>query len=169
METSKKITFPTLQNEYLENILRQLVNQHAVCQMFYTPQDWGLSYLVVHLEQHQDAALLQSRPWVRKAKAVCQTAVSFISSSQLEHRYSLGHPFAACYCSDASLIYEDKAYSSMFLPERSWKRYKKKFCAFSERFYNGHDLRQSQVRQLISKEGGNSVFTSYARLLDYEL
>ncbi|WP_296149906.1 hypothetical protein [uncultured Flavobacterium sp.] len=169
MKTSEKLSFPVLKNEYVENILRQLLHQYAVCQVFYTAQDLGLSYLVVHLEQHQDAALLQSRPWVRKARARCQIAVSFVSSTQLEHRYSLGHPFAACYYTAASLIYQDSGYAGTAHTDRDWKRHKKKFRAFSERFYNGHDLQQSQARQLISEEGGNSVFASYARLLDYEL
>lgn len=169
METSKKITFPILQNEYMENILRQLIHQYAVCQLFCTPKESGLSYLVVHLEQHKDVEPLQSRPWVRKAMARCQIAVSFVSSSQLEHRYSLGHPFVACYCAAASLIYQDLGYAGTAHPDRDWKRYKKKFRDFSERFYNGHDLQHSQVCQLISEEGGNSVFVSYARLLDYEL
>lgn len=78
MKTSEKLSFPVLKNEYVENILRQLLHQYAVCQVFYTAQDLGLSYLVVHLEQHKDAAPLQSRPWVRKARARCQIALSLI-------------------------------------------------------------------------------------------
>lgn len=169
MKNSKKITFPALQNEYLENILRQLVHQHAVCNIFYTPQASGLSHLIIHLDHSLAVAPLQSGPWVRKAKMQYQTAVAFFSSSQLAHRRSLGHPFVACYCTASALIYENEAHENPFKSERSWKQQKKKIKAFSECFYHDHDLQQSLLQCLISEEGGNSVFASYVRLLDYEL
>lgn len=169
MKTSKKITFPTLQNEYLENILRQLIHQHTICNIFYTPQASGLSHLIIHLEHSLAVAPLQSSPWVRKAKMQYQTAVIFFSSSQLAHRRSLGHPFVACYCPASALIYENEAPENAFKSERSWKQQKKKIKAFSECFYHDHDLQQSLLQCLVSEEGGNSVFASYARLLDYEL
>jgi len=40
---------------------------------------------------------------------------------------------------------------------------------FEERFYNDHDLQKSQIHNLISENAANSVFTSYARLIKYEL
>jgi len=169
MKTSKKITFSVLQNEYLENILHQLVHQHAIINIFYTPQASGLSHLIIHLEHSLAVAPLQSSAWVRKAKMQYQTAVVFFSSSQLAHRRSLGHPFVACYCHASALIYENESQENLFKSERSWKQEKKKIKAFSECFYHDHDLQQSLLQCLISEEGGNSVFASYARLLDYEL
>lgn len=169
MKTLKKITFPGLANEYLENILRQLVLQHAVLQVFYTPQDSGLSYLVVHLEEQHDLELLQSRPWVRKARERCQVAVSFVSSSQLEHRYSLGHPFTACYCTAASLIYAASRAISPPHPDSGWKRHKKKFRAFSERFFHDREMLCEQLEHLIAEDAGNCIFTSYGRLLEFDL
>jgi len=169
MRTSKKITFPVLQNEYLENILRQLVHQHAIINIFYTPQASGLSHLIIHLEHSLAVAPLESSPWVRKAKMQYRTAVAFFSSSQLAHRRSLGHPFVACYCPASALIYENESHENAFKSERSWKQQKKKIKAFSECFYHDHDLQHSLLQCLISEEGGNSVFASYARLLDHDL
>lgn len=35
MKTLEKLSFPKLENEFLENILRQLANQHNIIQMFF--------------------------------------------------------------------------------------------------------------------------------------
>lgn len=169
MKTLKKISFPTLQNQYLESILHQLVQQYNVEQVFYTAEHLGLSYLVVQLEQHGNIEPLQSSPWLQKALSVHLTAVYFVSSNQLQHRYKLGHPFIACYCSPASVIYQDRASSNVMKPHKSRKQYKKKCSAFAERFYHDRDLQQSQLRHLIAENGGNSIFTSYARLFEYDL
>ncbi|MFY0482141.1 hypothetical protein ACI6PS_06000 [Flavobacterium sp. PLA-1-15] len=169
MKNLKKSTFPLLQNDYLENILRQLVCQYAVCRIFYTPQDAGLSYLVVELEWQQDLEPLQLRPWLQKALSAHRTAVSFVSSSQLHHRSKLGHPFIACYCAAAALVYPDAVSFPQMQTDRSWKQYKKKYRTFSEQFYHDRDLQQSQLRHLIAENAGNSIFTSYARLFEYDL
>jgi hypothetical protein len=40
---------------------------------------------------------------------------------------------------------------------------------FQNNFYHDHDLHLSQVQNLISEGSSNSVFTSYARLIEYDL
>lgn len=62
MKTSKKITFPKLENEFLENILRQMVNQHNIIQMFYTKNTSSVfSHLIIHTEKNSDAQELQCK------------------------------------------------------------------------------------------------------------
>jgi hypothetical protein len=38
MKTSAKLSFPKLENDFLENILRQLVNQYTIVQLFFTKE-----------------------------------------------------------------------------------------------------------------------------------
>lgn len=52
MKTAEKLSFPQLQNEYLENILRQLVSQHSIVQVFFTGEPSPLfSQLIIHTEK----------------------------------------------------------------------------------------------------------------------
>ena len=56
MKASKKLTFPKLDNEYVANILRQLVNQHSIIQMFFTGNIHSVfSHLIIHIEKNGDA------------------------------------------------------------------------------------------------------------------
>jgi hypothetical protein len=170
MKTSKKLSFPKLENEFLENILRQLVNQYAVIQIFFTKQELSLhSHLVINLEKKIDAEQLQSAKWVEKVRNRYQIDVLFIYSGRLHHRFSLGHPFIELYCQPSALIYQNKETLNPLIITRDWKKYKKKCNAFQERFYNDHDLHKVQVHNLISEGAANSVFTSYARLIEYDL
>jgi hypothetical protein len=170
MKTTKKLSFPKLENEFLENILRQLVNQYAVIQMFFTKRKLSLhSHLIIHIEKKIDADQLQSAKWVEKVRNSYQINVIFTYSGRLHHRFSLGYPFIELYCQPSALIYQNAAAVNPLIITRDWKQYKKKFHAFEERFYNDHDLHKSQVRNLISEGAANSVFTSYARLIKYDL
>ncbi|MFV8344642.1 hypothetical protein [Flavobacterium sp. ZB4P13] len=170
MKTSKKLSFPKLENEFLENILRQLVNQHTIIQMFFTKQPSPLfSHLIIHIEKNIDAEQLQQNKWVKKVRKHYQIDVYFIYSAKLHHRFSLGHPFIELYCQPSALIYQNSAAVNPLIITRDWKKYKKKFNAFEERFYNDHDLHKVQVHNLISENSSNSVFTSYARLIEYDL
>jgi len=170
MLTSKKLSFPKLENEFLENILRQLVHQDAVIQLFFTKQELSLhSQLVINLEKKTDADQLQSAKWVAKARNRYQINVIFTYSGRLHHRFSLGYPFIELYCRASALIYQNSAAVNPLIITKDWKQYKKKFHAYEERFYNDHDLHKSQVHNLISEGAANSVFTSYARLIEYEL
>ena len=170
MKTTKKLSLPKLENEFLENILRQLVNQYAIVQVFFTKQELSSNaYLVINLEKKTDADQLQSAKWVAKARNRYQINVIFIYSARLHHRFSLGHPFIELYCRPSALIYQNASAGNPLIITRDWQQYKKKFHAFEERFYNDHDLHNSQIKNLISEGSSNSVFTSYARWMEYDL
>jgi hypothetical protein len=170
MKTSKKLSFPKLENEFLENILRQLVNQHNIIQMFFTGQpSFVFSYLIIHIEKNIDAQELQQNKWVKKVRKRYQIDVYFIYSERLHHRFSLGHPFIEFYCQSSAIIYQNKELENPLIITRDWKKYKKRFNMFEDHFHHDHDLHLSQVQNLISEGSSNSVFTSYARLIEYDL
>lgn len=170
MKASKKLTFPKLDNEYVANILRQLVNQHSIIQMFFTRDIHSVfSHLIIHIEKNGDAQELQQSRWVKKVRNRYQINVHFIYSVKLHHRFSLGHPFIEFYCQPPAVIYQNDELRDSSINTREWKKYKKKFNGFQERFYHDHDLHKFQVQNLISEGSSNSVFTSYARLIEYDL
>ncbi|MDQ6528928.1 hypothetical protein [Flavobacterium sp. LHD-85] len=169
MRTSEKLTFPKLQNEYLENILRQLVRQHNIIQLFFTKSaSSSFSHLIVHIEQSMDAKNLQESKWVKKVWKSCQIDVLFIYTSKLEHRFSLGNPFFELYCRPSAIIYQNESVDSI-VNKRDWKKYKKRFNVLKENFYHDYDLHKSQIQSLISEGSSNSVFMSFARLIEYDL
>lgn len=170
MKTSEKLSFPKLENEYLENILRQLVNQHTIIQMFFTRESSCMySYLLIHIGKNMDAQQLQQNKWVKKVRNRYQINVCFIYSGRLHHRFSLGHPFVEFYCQPSALIYQNEDSVNPLIITRDWKKYKKKFNGFAESFYHDHDLHRVQIQNLISEGSSNSVFTSYARMIEYDL
>ncbi|TDE01540.1 hypothetical protein [Flavobacterium sandaracinum] len=170
MKTLEKLTFPKLENEYLENILRQLVNQYTIIQIFFTKgQSSAFSYLIIHTEKGIDAKELQEKNWVRKVKNNCQIAVYFIYTSKLRHRFSLGYPFIEFYCRPSAVIYQNKDSQDSIVITRDWKKYNKRLHALKDDFYHDHDLHKSQIQNLISEGCSNGVFTSYSRLIEYDL
>jgi hypothetical protein len=170
MKTLEKLSFPKLENEFLENILRQLVNQHNIIQMFFTKQPSCVySYLLIHIEKNMDAEQLQQNKWVKKVRSLYQIDVYFIYSERLHHRFSLGHPFIEFCCQPSSLIFQNEESKNSITVRQDWKKYKKRFNVFQDRFYHDHDLHKSQVQNQISESSSNSVFTSYARLIEYDL
>lgn len=170
MKTSKKITFPKLENEFLENILRQLVNQHNIIQIFFIKNTSSLfSHLIIHTKKNSDAKELQQSKWVQKVRNRYMIDVQFIYSVKLQHKFSLGHPFIEFCCQLSALIYQNEELGDSPIIVRNWKKYKKKINDFKERFYHDQDLHKSQVQNLISEGSSNSVFTSYARLIEYDL
>lgn len=170
MKTLEKLSFPQLENEFLENILRQLVNQYTVIQLFFTKEPTPLfSELIIHIDKNSDAEQLQKNKWVQKVRNRYQINVYFIYSGRLHHRFSLGHPFIELYCQPSALIYQNREAVNPLIIARNWKKYKKKYNAYQERFYNDHDLHKVHVQNLISEGAANSVFTSYARLIEYDL
>ena len=125
MKTSKKLSFPKLENEFLENILRQLVNQHTIIQLFFTKQPSPLfSHLIIHIEKNIDAEQLQQNKWVKKVRNRYQIDVYFIYSAKLHHRFSLGHPFIELYCQPSAIIYQNKESGDSLIITRDWKKYK---------------------------------------------
>ena len=170
MKTSEKLSFPKLENEFLENILRQLVNQYAIVQLFFTKEPSPLfSQLVIHIEKNGDAEQLQQHKWIKKVRNRYRVEVCLIYSARLYHRFALGHPFVEWYCRSSALIYQNAAAGEPLIIARDWKKYKKKFNAFQDRFYHDHDLHRSQIQNLVAEGAANSVFTSYARLMEYDL
>ena len=170
MKTSKKISFPKLENEYLENILRQLINQYNIIQMFFTKQPSSMfSHLIIHIEKNIDAQQLQQNKWVRKARTLYKIDVYFIYSQKLHHRFSLGYPFIEYYCQPSALIYQNEESGNPPVIKRDWNKFRKVFNVFQNNFYHDHDLHISQIQNLISEGSSNSVFTSYARLIEYDL
>lgn len=170
MKTSKKLALPKLENEYLENILRQLVNQYNSIQIFFTRQESAaFSYLIIHLEKNTDAQKLQQQKWIKKARNRYQMEVCIIYSAKLHHRFDLGHPFIERYCQPSALIYQTEESQEDLIITRNWKKYKKRFKLFQGHFYNDHDSHQSHIQNLIAEDASNSVFTSYARLIEYDL
>ena len=170
MKTSEKLTLPKLENEYLENILRQLVHQYNIIQMFFArEQSSAISHLIIHIEKSIDAKKLQENKWVNKVKKRYQIDVNFIYSSKLQHRFSLGYPFIEYYCQPSALIYQNEESGNPLVIKRDWTKFKKVFNVFQNNFYHDHDLHISQIQNLISECSSNSVFTSYARLIEYDL
>lgn len=170
MKTSEKRMFPKLENEYLENILRQLVSQYAIIQMFFTRQSSCMdSCLLIHVEKNSDAQLLRQAKWVNKVRNRYKIHVCFVYAQRLDHKFSLGHPFVAFYCQPSALIYQNEACEHPLALAGSWKKFKKKFDVFQDHFHHDRDLHVAQVKNLISEGSSNSVFTSYARLMGHDL
>ena len=170
MKASKKLTFPKLDNEFVENILRQLVNQYNVIQIFFSKNPSSVfSHLIIHIEKNSDVQELQQSRWVKKIRNRYQIDVYFIYSIKFHHKFSLGHPFVEFYCQPSAVIYQNEELRDSPIITREWEKYKKKFNVFQERFYHDHDIHKSQVQNLILEGSSNSVFTSYARLIEYDL
>ena len=170
MTTLRQCAFPALENEFVESMLRQLVNQFAVIQIFYNkPGSLKESYLVIHLKQKQDADQLQARPWVEKARSLYNIHVYSVYSTRLHYQFSIGHPFVELNCRLPAVIYENEAAGNPLRIKRSWTKYKKKFHDFKERFYSGHEGQHWQLQKLIAEGAVNSVFMAYERLIGYDL
>lgn len=170
MKTLEKLSFPKLENEYLENILRQLIHQYNVIQIFFTRQNCsGFSCLIINIESNIDAQKVQQNKWVRKVKEHLQIDIAFIFSSKLRHHYSLGSPFIAFYCRESAVIYQNNEFENSIFRTEKWQKFKKRFNEYENNFYHDHDLHAWQIKNLISEGSSNSVFTSYARLIEYDL
>jgi hypothetical protein len=170
MKTSAKLLFPKLENEFLENILRQLVNQYTIVQLFFTKEPAPLSsQLIIHIKNKEEAEQLQQHKWIKKVRNHYHIEICLIYSTRLYHQLALGHPFMEWYCQPSALIYQNNEAGNPLIMARDWKKYKKKFNAFQDLFYHDHDLQRSQIQNLVAEGAANSVFTSYARLMEYDL
>ncbi|WP_281310381.1 hypothetical protein [Flavobacterium flavigenum] len=166
MKTAAKLSFPQLQNEYLENILRQSVSQHAIVQVFFTVEPSPLfSQLIIHTEKN--TAILNK--WVEKVRNQYHINVCWVYSSKLHRQYALGSPFIAFYCRPAAVIYQNETLEEAIFKTKEWKKYKKKFNTYQNNFYHDHELQKWQIKNLMADGASNSVFTSYARLIEYDL
>ena len=168
MKTFEKLSFLKLDNKFLENILKQLLNQYSIIQMFFTKgQAATVAHLIIHVEKNADAIVLQQHKWVKKVKEQFNIVVFFIYSSKFHHRYYLACPFVELYCSPSAMIYQKENADKLLYIKRDWKKYKKKFKLYQERFHHDHDLYSSEIQKLIEEGIANSVFTSYSRLIEY--
>jgi len=160
----------TLDNPYVENIVRQLLHPYQIIQLFFSGQEASTaSHLVIHLKQKAHADQLRSCKWVKKVGVLYHINVYFIYSARLHHQFSLGNPFIARYCHASALIYQNEEYGDGLAIGTDWPKYKKKFHVFEERFYNDHDLQLAHIQLLIKEGSCNSVFTTYERLLEYNV
>lgn len=170
MKSLKKTTFPELENEFLEDVLRQLVNQYNIVQMFFTRNTHAVfSYLIIHIDQNSNVDQLQQNKWIQKVKNLYKIDVYIVSSVKLHHRYSLGDPFIEFYCHQSKMIYQNEEMKDAFVMPRNWKKIKKKFNTYEGNFYRDHDIYQSQIKTLISEGCSNHVFTFYGRLMEYNI
>ncbi|WP_286971951.1 hypothetical protein [Flavobacterium sp. UBA4854] len=170
MKTLEKLTFPQLENEYLENILRELAGKYKIVQMFFTRADSStFSKLIINIESSIDAQKHQHAKWVRKVKERLHIDVLFIFSSKIRHHYSLGDPFKAFYCRESAVIYQNNEFADSAFKTVEWKKFKKRFNEFENNFHHDHQLHKWQIKNLISEGSSNSVFTSYSRLIEYDL
>jgi len=170
MKTSNHSSFPKIENEFLENILRQLVSQYAVIQLFYhkereTPQ----SHLVIHLAHKADADQIQSQKWVAKVRELYNVHVLCIYATRLHRQLALGHPFFEWYCRPSVIIYQDAEAVEVLVTTRDWGKYRKKFNGFQERFYSDHESQREQLQRLVAEGATNSVFTAYGRLIEHDM
>jgi len=170
MKTIEKLTFPQIENEYLENILRELAGKCNIVQMFFTSvQSSGFSKLIINIESSIDAKKHQQSKWVKKVRECLQIDVLFIFSSKIQHHYSLGDPFKAFYCRESAVIYQNNDFENSAFKTVEWQKFKKRFNEFENNFHHDHELHKWQIKNLISEGSSNSVFTSYCRLIEYDL
>lgn len=170
MKTIEKLTFPQIENEYVENILRELAGKINIVQMFFTKaRSSEFSKLIINIESSIGAKKYQQSKWVRKVKERLQIDVLFIFSSKIRHHYSLGDPFKAYYCRESAVIYQNNEFANSAFKTMEWQKFKKRFNEFENNFHHDHELHKWQIKNLISEGSANSVFTSYSRLIEYDL
>jgi hypothetical protein len=84
---TEKLSFPKLENEFLENILRQLVNQHMSFRCFFTKQLLRVFIPASYWKKYGCWAATE-----QMGKSWLYQMMSILSILRL-HIYSLGHPF----------------------------------------------------------------------------
>jgi len=170
MKAQKKSPFSILANDFLENILNQLVHNYSVVQIFYKQEKNSTkSHLLISVSKNADAIKLQSKKWVAEVREQYQVYIYFIDYSRLEYQFSKGHPFIEYHCHQSTMIYQKEDSRSLLLINRNWKKYHKKFNRYEDTFHHDHEIHQLQVERLIAENSYNSVFTSYEKLIEYDL
>ncbi|PWN61709.1 hypothetical protein [Chryseobacterium viscerum] len=170
MKTPNKSPFSVLANEFLENTLNHLVHDYSIVQIFYKQEKNSTkSHLLISVSKNADAIKLQSKKWVAEVREQYQVYIYFIDYSRLEYQFSKGHPFIEYHCKQSSIVYQNADSRSSLLINRNWKKYHKKFNQYEDTFHHDREIHQLQVERLISEDSYNSVFTSYEKLIEYEL
>lgn len=170
MKILKQTVFAKLGNELLENILEQMIKQNNVIQIFYTKDRVETtSHLVIYVYKSHDVSNLRSSKWISKLKMNYKINIYFVCTSRFEYQFKLGHPFIEFYCQPSAIIYQNESSGTPFIISRGWKKYKKKFNGFENRFHHDHDIQLTQIKRLIAEDSSNSIFTSYEELIAYDL
>lgn len=170
MKTPNKSPFSVLANESLENSLNQLTQDYSVIQIFHKQEENSTkSHLLISVSKNSDAVKLQSKKWVAEVRDQYQVYIYFIDYSKIEYQFSKGQPFIEYHCQQSSMIYQNEHLLPAFLINRNWKKYHKKFNRYEDTFHHDHEIHQLQVERLITENSYNSVFTSYEKLIEYDL
>ncbi|KQM36498.1 hypothetical protein ASE55_04110 [Chryseobacterium sp. Leaf201] len=170
MKTSNQLLFSKLENEFLEDAIKQLNQNYIIIQIFYNKsihsQD---SHLIIHLEHKTDIDNLKQKHWIKKAYSEHKVHIHLFYNTQLHQKFDSGHPFVEFYCKPSALIYQNEQFGNHLLIDRNWKKFNKKFENYKERFYNDHNILLSQTREFIKDESFVSVFLSYEKVIRYDL
>jgi len=170
MKTSEHLSFSKLENEFLEDAIKQLNEQYLIIQIFYNKsvhsQD---SHLILNLEHKKDIDKIKQKHWIKKTYSEHKVHIHLFYSTQLHYKFDLGHPFVEFYCKPSALIYQNEQYGNHLLIERNWKKFNKRFENYKERFYHDHDMLLSQTREFINVGSYVSVFLSYEKVIRYDL
>ena len=170
MKTSEQFSFSKLENEFLEDSVKQLNQDYIVIQIFYNKsihsQD---SHLIIHLEHKTDIDKLKQKLWIRNAYAEHKVHIHLFYNTQLHHNFKSGHPFIEFYCKPSALIYQNEHYGNHLLIDRNWKKFNKKFENYKEIFYHDHNILLSQTREFIKDKSFVSVFLGYEKVIRYDL
>ena len=159
-----------MENEFLEDVLRQLVNQYKIVQMFFTKNTHSVfSYLIIQTDQNSNVDQIRQSKWIHKVIKLYKIDVYIVSSVKLHRQCSLGDPFIELYCHQSKMIYQNEEMKDSFIIPRNWKKFKKKFNNYQESFYHNYDIYKSQIKTLISEGCSNHVFTSYGKLMEYNI
>ncbi len=124
-----------LENEFLEDAIKQLNQNYIIIQIFYNKsihsQD---SHLIIHLEHKTDIDNLKQKHWIKKAYSEHKVHIHLFYNTQLHQKFDSGHPFVEFYCKPSALIYQNEQFGNHLLIDRNWKKFNKKFENYKERF-----------------------------------
>ncbi len=170
MKTLNKSQYSILANEFIENILEQIIRDYSIGQVFFKKEKNSTrSHILFQLNKFADVAKLRSKRWVKEFRDQYEVYFYFIDYSKLEYQLSKGHPFIEYHCQRSSIIYQNKDSRSSILKDRIWKKYKKKFDRYEDAFHHDHEIRRVKIERLIAEDSYNSVFTSFEELIQYDL
>ena len=170
MKTSNQLSFSKLENEFLEDAIKQLNQDYIIIQIFYNKSvHFQDSHLIIHLEHKNDVEKIKQKHWIKKAYSEYKVHIHLFYNTQLLYKFDLGHPFVEFYCKPSALIYQNEQYGNHLLIERNWKKFNKKFENYKERFYHDHDMLLSQTREFINVGSFVSVFLIYEKVIRYDL
>lgn len=164
-------SFSTIQNEFLQGILKQLISQHYLIRevLFNTTIESGYKHLIICMENPSDMEKLKKQSWVEKAFKEHQVKVFFFYSTRIKRQLSIGQPLFELYFKSSTVVYRNEIYKEPIYQPQDWKKFKKKFNTYENGFYHDHDLLLSQVNSFMSENSSLSVVLAFEKLLVYDL